>query len=58
MLEKFVLSFLLILLADFVLGSFASFHGWYKKGLETVVLGLMVVGLAGLFICGFLFIWI
>ena len=58
MLEKFVLSFLLILLADFMLGSFASFHGWHKKGLETVALGLMAAGLAGLFICGFLFIWI
>jgi len=54
MLEKIVLSLVLIVAASMVLGSTAVMAG--EKKLEKLAWGLMVAGV-GVFICGFIFIW-
>jgi len=54
MLEKIVLSLVLIVAASVVLGSTAVMTG--EKKLEKLAWGLMVAGV-GVFICGFIFIW-
>jgi len=55
MLEKIVLSLVLIVAASVVLGSTAVMTG--EKKLEKLAWGLMVASALGVFICGFIFIW-